>query len=106
MEDPSYRFYNDLSPEDQEKYTSLLTTVPTATQFAKTSYAAYKYYPCTYLFCENDQALPLYVQQMMVEVNGGQSMKTQSCDAGHSPYLSRTDLVLRLLEGVSEGKSC
>ena len=95
--EPETRFYNDLSKSDQEKWAAELRLVPTSTQFAPISYAAYEHYPTTYLYCENDQALPLQVQQMMVGRNGS-NFSTETCSSGHSPFLSQPETVLKVVE--------
>jgi hypothetical protein len=97
MEDPETRFFNDLSDMEKKKWTAELAKVPTSTQFTETSYAAYEHYPVTYLYCSGDQALPLEIQQMMVARNGPH-FKTETCDAGHSPYLSQPGTVLKTVE--------
>ena len=101
MLDPQTRFFNDMPRENQDDFAGKLRPVPYATQTAKISYTAYKHYPVTYLFCENDKALPLPAQQMMVKQSGAH-FKTLTCDAGHSPHLSRPSLVADLIERMAK----
>lgn len=107
MLNPQERFYSDLPPNEQEYWVSRLRSSPAVTQTTAITYAAYRYHPSTYLFCEDDRALPLQVQQMMVlQVNeeltkeGDLVIETESCSAGHSPFLSQPNTVLGLVERV------
>ena len=100
MLDPALRFFNDLSKEEQDKWVSELRPVLTKTQFSPISNAGYKHYPVTYLYCDNDQALPPQVQKMMVETNGPH-FKTESCYSSHSPFLSQPERVLQLVQGIT-----
>ena len=47
--------------------------------------------PVAYLYCKNDQAMPLAVQQMMVKLSGV-DVQELWCEAGHSPFLSQLDV--------------
>lgn len=57
--------------------------------------------PCTYLLCERDNCVPPFVQQISIEYIG-QGCKIERCDAGHSPYLSKMDLVVNLIKEIAE----
>jgi hypothetical protein len=106
MLDPETRFYNDLPPDEQAHWTSELIKCPAVAQLTPITNAAYLYHPVTYLFCENDQALPLFLQQEMVkkiEESTGITIEEQTCSAGHSPFLSQPETLLQLVnEIVSE----
>jgi len=58
------------------------------------------HHPVYYLFCEKDEALPLELQKMMV-ANSGLDIKTETCSAGHSPFLSQPKTVLHLVEKIA-----
>lgn len=70
------------------------------------THAAYNYYPCIYLFCEDDRAAPLMVQEKMVrdvgmgEMEGFQEVR---CGSGHLAFLSQFELVIEILEGIVRG---
>lgn len=101
MLEPERRFYNDLPKEEQDHWTSELKPSPTGPQFIPISHAAYLHYPVTYLFCERDEVLPLGIQQMMVQKvteRAGISIETETCTAGHSPFLSQPETVLNLVK--------
>lgn len=90
-------FYNDLPAGDQAYYMSELAPVPTATQTATPTYAAYQHYPSTYLYCSGDAALPLHVQEMLVNASGAHFQKS-TCTASHSPFLSQPQVVLDIVK--------
>lgn len=98
MLDPQRRFYNDLSASEQQHWASEMLKSPASTQYTAITHVAYLYHPVTYLFCENDQALPIELQRMMVEKvrSMGVQIEEESCKAGHSPYLSMPETVLEI----------
>ena len=97
MLEPARRFYNDLPKDEQDQWAAELRTHPSVAQMTPVTYLAYKYHPVTYLYCENDEALPLQIQKMMV--NGAEvEFQTETCTAGHSPFLSQPETVLNLIK--------
>ncbi|MCJ1377259.1 hypothetical protein MMC17_000351 [Xylographa soralifera] len=100
MMEPERRFYNDLPKQQQDHWVSELKPHPAIAQLTPISYAAYMYHPVTYLYCENDQALPLEVQKMMV-VGSGPHFQTETCASGHSPFLSMPETVLKVVEKIA-----
>ena len=56
--------------------------------------------PSTYLLCERDNAVPPFVQEMSIKTIG-EGCRVERCDAGHSPYLSQLDLVVRLIQDLA-----
>lgn len=93
-------FYNDLSEEDIVHWKSEMAPVPLITQTTPITYAAYKHFPVTYLYCTKDQAMPLALQKMMVK-NSGVEFKEESCDASHSPFLSMPQAVLDVVKRMT-----
>jgi hypothetical protein len=103
MLEPERRFYNNLKKEEQDHWISELKPCPAIAQMTPITYAAYLYRPTTYLLCENDQGLPLEVQKMMVSQacqEGNIVIDTESCTAGHSPFLSQPQTVFQLVERI------
>jgi pimeloyl-ACP methyl ester carboxylesterase len=99
MLDPQQRFYNNLSPSLQSHWTSLLKPHPASAQIAPLTNEAYRYVSSTYLLCENDQALPIFIQVEFVK-NTGVEMQTERCGSGHSPFLSMPERVVEVVEGL------
>ncbi|PYI14520.1 alpha/beta-hydrolase [Aspergillus violaceofuscus CBS 115571] len=66
-------------------------------------FAAWKVVQITYLYCERDRAIPVAVQKQMVEqVGQGHGIRTETLDAGHSPFLSRVEKVVAAIRGAAE----
>ncbi len=93
MQEPERRFYNDLPKEEQDHWVSELKPHPANAQLSPLTYTAYKKHPVSYLYCTDDEALPFSVQEMMV-AGCGLDVRTHSCSAGHSPFLSQRQAVL------------
>jgi len=100
MLEPERRFYNDLSKREQDHWISELRPHPSIAQLTPLTYVAYRHHPVYYLFCENDEALPLELQRMMV-VGTGLDFKTETCTAGHSPFLSQPETVLNFVRKLA-----
>ncbi|RMZ79359.1 hypothetical protein DV736_g6680, partial [Chaetothyriales sp. CBS 134916] len=98
---PEQVFYQDLSPEEQKHWASRLRPQGTITQFNPLTQVAYEDIPLSYLYCENDQALPLAIQKLMVE-KCGVKVQEFTCSAGHSPFLSQPDMFVDCVIKASE----
>lgn len=88
---PEDAFYNDLPAYEQKHWVSKLRGHAKATKYDKTRGAAYLDIPSWYLQCEDDHAIPIFVQESMVKGarDGGANMKTERLKSGHSPFLSK-----------------
>lgn len=80
-------FYNRCDPKDVEEALDLLGSFPTGPLAVPVTYTAYHEIPSTYIVCENDQALPVYAQERMIEQGGG-AFHVERCEEGHAPFLS------------------
>ncbi|RMZ80862.1 hypothetical protein DV737_g2777, partial [Chaetothyriales sp. CBS 132003] len=85
---PIETFYNDV--KDPEEIVKTLKPHSYQVFFSKITYPGWKYVPSTYLLCAKDAAIPLALQQTMVDQarSQGADMKTVEIDASHSPFLS------------------
>ena len=74
-----------------------------ATTSAVATSCAWRRIPSTYLICEDDNAIPVSVQDGMVKAcqDAGAPMQTQRLFAGHDPFVSRPDETARFLRGVA-----
>ena len=97
VHDPVFLFYNDLGEEEQQHWASKLHLQSFISVRKPQTYEGHKYHPLTYLFCTNDQGMPLEVQKGMAEKSGIE-YDSETCDAGHSPWLSRPEVVLGLIK--------
>ncbi|KAL4952438.1 hypothetical protein BDW69DRAFT_21387 [Aspergillus filifer] len=85
--DPVSLFFHDV-PTGSE-WASKLNPVSWATTIAPATGAAYLDIPCSYLICEEDRAIPLFMQEMMIEKarSNGAAIGTEKVKMGHSPWL-------------------
>ncbi|KAJ5934625.1 hypothetical protein N7466_004172 [Penicillium verhagenii] len=85
--DPYSLFFHDVP--DGEQWAQTLRPHAWATKNSPATSAAYTRIPSVYLQCENDRAIPLFVQQLMVEKARGKGaqMTTEIIATGHSPWL-------------------
>ncbi|KAL3470984.1 alpha/beta-hydrolase [Aspergillus californicus] len=87
--DPGAVFYNDMDEGDVRVAVEALRPHNYMTFHSVVGYAAWKYVPCTYLYCLRDSAIPIAAQRMMVEeVAVGVGIRTEVVDASHSPFYS------------------
>lgn len=93
---PEEIFYNDLSAEEAKKSVDTLSHHSYKCLFTKLTYPAYKDIPTSYQFCTKDNAIPLFVQEKMVEDARalGVHVDAVTFDASHSPFLSMPDDVV------------
>ena len=107
MLEPERRFYNDLPEDEQKHWVSELVNCPVNTQLTALTHTAYLYHPVTYLFCENDQAIPQALQEKMVgtvEDIYHIKINKEHCSAGHSPFLSQPKTLLDLVDKIVASK--
>ncbi|KZL69897.1 alpha/beta-hydrolase [Colletotrichum tofieldiae] len=101
---PEKIFYNDLDEKAAKEAVSGLKHHSYQTFSSKLTYAAWKDVPVTYIKCELDKAIPPQAQQQMIEVAGA-DVVVESIETGHSPFLSKPDLVTTALRR-SAGEAC
>jgi pimeloyl-ACP methyl ester carboxylesterase len=102
-------FYNDLSPDEQKQNESWVVLHVASAQerppLAHTSRMAWKSIPSTYIFCRNDNAIPLPGQEHIVsraEKASGVVFAREFCDAAHSPMVNMTDTVVDILKRAAK----
>jgi hypothetical protein len=88
---PESVFYHDLSPDQASYWASKLRPHSYATKLVGASSAAWRAIPSTYLICEDDHAIPVFVQEAMVKAcqDAGAPMDTERVFSSHSPFLSK-----------------
>ncbi|OJD11367.1 hypothetical protein AJ78_07847 [Emergomyces pasteurianus Ep9510] len=105
------RFYNDLPLLAQKFWSSKLKLQPRPVFFSPLTYPAYRHYPCSYLMCKLDGAVPFKVQTRMALGAGISRDRIEILDdAGHSPMVSRPRKVAEFIrraagDGVGVGYS-
>ncbi|KAF2496335.1 alpha/beta-hydrolase [Lophium mytilinum] len=103
MLEPGQRFYNDLGEAEQRFWVEELVESPAIAQLTRITQVSYMAHPSTYLFCENDQALPIQIQEMMVgKVEGtGAIFQKEKCSSGHSPFLSQPEVIVKIVQKLA-----
>jgi hypothetical protein len=99
FKDPIAGFYHDLPAAEAEHWKSKLRRHSYATFHASARSAAWKTIPSSYLMCEDDRALPIYTQEILVKScqDLGAKMETERIFCSHSPFLAKPDETLGFL---------
>ena len=93
--DPIPSLFNDLSPASAEKHAAALSWQPsTYVSGIHVNYGAWKDVPSVYLYCTQDQVIPLVMQRQIAAMAGAE---TESCDAGHMVMLSQPERVVEFV---------
>lgn len=89
--DPLTLFFHDVP--DGEQWATTLRPHAIATKNSPSTSAAYLFIPTYYLLCEEDRAIPLAVQQVMVDRarRKGAEIETEKISTGHTPWLAAPD---------------
>jgi hypothetical protein len=103
-------FYNDMSSEEGDKWAAKLLHHCTGVYSSTTTYAAWRHIPSTYVVCTQDKSTftPEIVDMM---IKGGKEMQptafdvVETCDAGHSPMISRPEWLAGVLRRAA-GEAC
>jgi len=98
VKDPEVTFFSGLDAGIQKSMIEKLESHSWGPFITKTTYAAYRDIPSTYLICENDNVIPVFAQEMMVKTPGS-LFKVERCAAGHFPTLAlpkfTADVIIR-----------
>ncbi|KAL4805508.1 Alpha/beta hydrolase fold-1 [Aspergillus unguis] len=85
-------FYSDMTPEDQQKHIALLQPQPILSFTQPATYESWHDIPSMYLFCDQDQGLPLAVQEAFAKTLGNPVVFHS--DGSHSAFLSHPGQVI------------
>ncbi|KAI1204593.1 alpha/beta-hydrolase [Annulohypoxylon truncatum] len=95
--------YHDLDEESRSKWVKEVSPTSAVLFEGVSSYEPWSEgIPCAYIFCGEDKALPMQVQQEMARQLGPEST-TVTVKSGHSPFLSVPDELVAAIAEV-EGK--
>ncbi|GMG26579.1 unnamed protein product [Aspergillus oryzae] len=91
--DPFTLFFHDVP--DGREWAITLRPHAWATKNSPATRTAYVDIPAAYLLCEDDRAIPLFVQELMVEKARGKgaSFETEKIKTAHTPWLVVPDQV-------------
>ncbi|KAL5355627.1 Alpha/beta hydrolase fold-1 [Aspergillus floccosus] len=84
-------FYHDVAPDLQETALAQLRHSCRAPFYGAVAHEPWRAMPCAYIFCDEDQAIPLFVQEKLVELMtqaAPENVLTAHLPASHSPFLS------------------
>ncbi|KAL8722845.1 MAG: hypothetical protein Q9225_000732 [Loekoesia sp. 1 TL-2023] len=93
------KLYNDLPPSEASLWASRLIPQSHKVQETQLTRAAWRYVPCTYLICDNDQAVPPQYQDMFAQSAGA---TVERCSSGHSPHLSQPQMLVQMIHAASQ----
>ncbi|KAJ5128869.1 alpha/beta-hydrolase [Penicillium atrosanguineum] len=95
--DPFWLFFHDV-PDGQE-WAATLRPHAWATKNTPATSAAYYQIPSAYLLCEEDRAIPMAVQQLMVDraQTRGATIETEKIATSHTPWLVYPEKVAEYL---------
>lgn len=96
---PANIFYNDVSVDTSKYWISQLQPHTAVSFQIPNSYEPWKDIPCTYIFTERDNAIPISAQKAMAGSMG--DISTVSLDASHSPFLSMPREVAQMIKNAS-----
>ncbi|OOG00094.1 hypothetical protein ASPCADRAFT_161612 [Aspergillus carbonarius ITEM 5010] len=96
--DPFNLFFHDVP--DGKQWAETLRPHAWATKNSPATGAAYVEIPSVYLLCEEDRAIPLFVQELMVEKARakGARIETEKIKTAHSPWLVFPDEVAEFVK--------
>jgi hypothetical protein len=92
-------FYNDMAPPEADRAVHQLLPISMSAFTETLNAAAWKTIPSSYIVCEQDHAIPVFLQEQMAL----RATKTYRLPSGHSPFLSRTSDLVTLIEKIAEG---
>jgi hypothetical protein len=97
-DDPFTLFFHDV-PDGQE-WAKTLRPHAWATKTSPATSAAYLNIPASYLLCEEDRAIQLFIQELMVEKarQKGAQIETEKVPTAHTPWLVIPDEVVAYIK--------
>ncbi|KAM3424973.1 hypothetical protein BST61_g6944 [Cercospora zeina] len=98
--DPVSCFYQDVGPQLAREAANHVHPISYSALAEVTRHAPWRHFPCTYIYTNEDLALPLSIQQLSLE-----RLSEEECanwtfftiEGGHSPFLSKPDECVRIL---------
>ena len=109
---PGYLFYHDVPFDEAKQCCETLKPQAWAVNTTELPYAGHLVVPTRYMICGKDNALPPFIQQMMVDkareglMEKGADWKFEAdiIDSSHSPFLSKTEAVGRWIRKYGGGE--
>jgi pimeloyl-ACP methyl ester carboxylesterase len=98
IQDPRTSLYGDLSDEDAERAVGRMVEQSLRSFTQKTTRAAWRHTPSTYVVCEQDRQFPVALQ----EKYAAQATNAERLPTSHSPFLSAPDRLAGLLARIAQ----
>ncbi|OGM44088.1 hypothetical protein ABOM_007317 [Aspergillus bombycis] len=92
---PERTLFNDLDEAGKRKWLGVLRPQPAHGWRGTTTFAGWKDVESVYLVCEEDQSLPVFLQEEFAGLAGS---KIERCSAGHMPHLSQPSRVVEVIK--------
>ncbi|GAD97684.1 hypothetical protein MGYG_00728 [Paecilomyces variotii No. 5] len=96
-------FYNDIEPAQAEDLAKTNVTHNWMAVSGSVTLAPWKDLPTVYIYCLQDRAIKLPLQEHMVEditTLGSHALETKTVDSGHCPFLSEPQRLLQTIKEV------
>jgi pimeloyl-ACP methyl ester carboxylesterase len=90
---PEDRFFNDCSEEDTANAVSRLEPQSLSAVKQPVRSVAWRDIPSAYVICDQDNAIPVFAQELLSE----RAQEVRRLPASHSPFLSMPDKVVELI---------
>lgn len=95
--------FNDLGKDEQAKWSQAVTHTSAAVFATPSAFEPWASgVPCGYIFCSDDNALPLPIQQEMAAQLGPDAVSA-TLQSGHCPFLSVPNQLLDAVQKVEHG---
>jgi pimeloyl-ACP methyl ester carboxylesterase len=98
IQDPRTSLYGDLSDEDAKRAIGQMVEQSLRSFTQKTTRAAWRHTPSTYVVCEQDRQFPVALQ----EKYAAQATNAERLPTSHSPFLSAPDRLAGLLARIAQ----
>lgn len=100
---PENIFYNGMPDDQVQDAIAKLKPHCYQTFHSKLNHASWAGIPSTYMYCLQDNAIPMFVQEMMVkETAKDANMRTETLDTNHSPFFTMPDECVAAIQRAAE----
>ena len=96
-------FYNDMSDADAKLWAQNLDIQAASPSITPVKEPCWNLeIPITYMICTNDQASPVFLQELMLNNVKKSHWKIERRDTGHCPFLSKPEVVVDLIQQIEK----
>ncbi|KAF1343793.1 hypothetical protein BDV97DRAFT_363034 [Delphinella strobiligena] len=91
--------FNDVGKSKADELAAQLNTHAKGAFTSKATYAAWKHIESTYIICENDNAIPVEIQEAMCKQDGNK-FRAVRLDATHIPWITKLDETVAVIREI------